>query len=158
MAFANLLAPAGIIQADNLDGHRVGKVGHRRVVEGNVSVFADTDETHVDRSLGEEGAVAAALRLQIGGVAVHIMHSAERNAVRQPSLQPQPETRRVRGLDTGILIQMERFDRTPVDVPVQHEGVDEVELGVARAYHHARAQAAVDRAAQNRGRRLCCCH
>ena len=56
MAFANLLAPAGIIQADDLDGHRVGKVGHRGVVEGNVSVFADSDETDVDRGLGEQGA------------------------------------------------------------------------------------------------------
>ena len=130
MSFANLLAPGGIIQADNLDGHRVGKVGRRRVVESNVSVYTDTNETRVDRGLGEEGAVAAAIRLEIGGVAVHIMHSAERNAIRQPCLQPQPE-RRVRGRHTGIFIQMERFDRAPVEAPGQHEGVDEVELGVA---------------------------
>ena len=50
----------------------------------------------------------------------------------------------MRRLDTGILIQMERFDRAPVEAPGQHKGLDEVELGIAGAYHHARAQAAGD--------------
>jgi len=67
--------------------------------------------------------------------------SAEENALQVT------ETAQVRGRHTGIFIQMERFDRAPVEAPGQHEGVDEVELGVARAYHHARAQAAGDRAA-----------
>jgi hypothetical protein len=106
MAFANLLAPAGIIQADDLHRQRVVEVRHRRVVEADVPVFADSDEARIDGGLGEQVAISTAFRVQIPRVTVDIMHGAERNTVGQPGLQPQTETRRVRRRHAGILVQM----------------------------------------------------
>jgi hypothetical protein len=72
MAFADLLAAAGIIEADDFDRYRVVEVRHGRVVETNVAVFADADEAGVDWGFGQQGAVAAAFRLQVRRVTVDV--------------------------------------------------------------------------------------
>ena len=41
-AVMNLLAAAGLIEPDHLDQNRIEEVGDRRVVEGQVTVLADT--------------------------------------------------------------------------------------------------------------------
>src|SRR5665647_1927090 len=121
MAFANLLSPAGIVEMDNLDRQGVGEVRHRRVVEANVSVLADSDKAGVDGRLGEQGAIAAALSFHIRRVTVNIVHGAQRNAVGQPRLQPPPETRRMRHRHAGVLVQVERLDGAPAEVWGQYE-------------------------------------
>ena len=138
--------PAGIVQSDNLDTQGIGEIRHRRIIEGNVPVLSDSDSTNVDWRLGEEVAVAAALGLQIRRVAVEVVHGAERHTIGKPGLQPQPETRRMRHSHASILVEMQGFDRAPIEALYADQSVNELELGVTGAYHEARASAARDAA------------
>ncbi len=49
VALVHLLAPAGIVQLYHLEVDRVIEVGHRGVVEGQVTVLTDPETAEIQR-------------------------------------------------------------------------------------------------------------
>ena len=50
MALAHLLLTARKIKLHNLHHARIGQIGHRRIIEGEVAVLTDPETAQIDRS------------------------------------------------------------------------------------------------------------
>ena len=69
-ALTQLLAPAGFIEFDRLYPYRVLEIGNRRIVEGDVAVFTDTDASDVHGMALQQRLVLGHLPLRIWGIAI----------------------------------------------------------------------------------------
>ncbi len=113
-SLAELLAPAGVVERYHDVGIVDLEIG-RRIVEGEVRVLADADAGDVDLGRGQQGGVAAALLLRVGGVAVEQVDGAEGQAVEEPLAQVAPEAGRVPLGEPEVLVEVEGGDAPPVD-------------------------------------------
>lgn len=85
--FAKLLPTAGVVELDHEVRFFGGEVG-RRIVEGQVAVFADADERHIDRMLLNQFAEAEAFSGRIPfGIQIVKCPRLLRQAIDEPFLQ-----------------------------------------------------------------------
>src|ERR1035437_6868939 len=124
MALAYLLPATPFVQSHAPDRIRVGEVGLVRIVEPDVAVFSESQESDVDRHGRKQGRVAPALRIRIGGISGQVADFAGAHALRKPGLDPEAETGRVRSRQSHILIHVEDLDGAPVRTRKASQSVD----------------------------------
>ena len=79
VSFADLLAPARVVELHDLDVEGIGEVGDGRVVERQVTVLADAEAAQVERVGTKQHGVAVALGVEVGRVAVDVVERGERH-------------------------------------------------------------------------------
>ena len=89
-----------------LTSTRVGEIGHRRVVEGQVPVLADPEAAQVERVLPQEAGVAAALGLGVAR-APHVVRGPGVGRLDDALPDPALEARRVVGSHPDVLVHVE---------------------------------------------------
>lgn len=114
----HLLAPAGVVEPDDLHEHRVVEIRHGRVIERQVAVLADTEADEVDRRRRQQGRVA---RARDGGrqLGRQRVERADRDMVEQVGPQVAPETSRVVGLEADVVIHVEGRHAGPVEAELR---------------------------------------
>jgi hypothetical protein len=125
--FAHLLLAASVVEFHDLDPRRIVEVRRSRVVERDVSVFAESDEREIERTLGEQGGIAGDLVVDIWGIAFEIVHGSGPASFVNPRAQPVPETCRMLGVYSDVLVHMKDHHALPVD-GFAHQSVDQASL------------------------------
>ena len=113
-AVVDLLLAAGGVEFDDLHGARIGEVGDGRVVEGDVSVFADAETNDVDRRLREQGRIARALRIRIVRLARDAVKRRGADAVEHVFALVVAKARGMIRADAGVFVHVEKRDARPV--------------------------------------------
>jgi hypothetical protein len=131
MPFAGLLFSRSVVHDYALDGCRIRKIGHMRIVEGDVTVLAETDKCQVERRLIQQLGVALNLGIQILCIAPHILNGSRMNFVFDTPLDPKPEAGGMGVRHADILIQVEDFDGLPRHARDFHKRVNQFQLRVA---------------------------
>ena len=121
----NLLESAGLVEVHDPHGAPVSEVGDVRIVEGQVSVLADTEHAHVDRRSSNDGFVPGALSCEVLGRAVHVLRPLDRDARTKVHLEPPSEGRWIVAAQPDVLIELENLDATPIDLVLANQGVQE---------------------------------
>ena len=136
VALVDLLAPAGRFEFDDLDVARVGEVGHRRVVEGQVPVLADPEAAQVERILRQQVAVAAALRLGVSET-LHVERGLGVRRLDDALPYPALEACGVVRSHPDVFVHVEDNGVGPGHpFGLVHQGLGEGQLGVTRGEHH----------------------
>ena len=115
-AFAQLLTAAGVVQFDHEEGFVGVEVG-RGIVESDVSVFADADESDVNGMFGHDFLHFGAESGGIFGIAVDEEDFSQfaGQFVDEVLTQVETESGLVSCGETDVLIQVEKGDFGPVD-------------------------------------------
>ena len=113
-----LLHPANLLQFHDLDGLRVLKIGHRRVVEGDMPVFPDAHAHDIDGALVQEGGICGARDVRIRVLAVEIMNGQKRPACKDALAQEVAEALRRMRRQADVFVHVKRFDAGKINAPV----------------------------------------
>jgi hypothetical protein len=128
-AFADLLLAAGFVELDQFDRVRIVEVGDGRIVEGEVSVLADTEATEIDGLGAEERSITRALGQGLVGVAGEIVKGRGAEAALYAFAEEPAEAGRVGVGDSEVFVHVKEGDAGPVDGVVGGEVLEEADLG-----------------------------
>lgn len=117
----HLLLAAGGIEIDHLHDQGIVEKGHVRVVEGEVPVFADSQEHDIGRHPFEQLGVTTALGLGIGGLRIHAVHRVEPHLGEDPLTEELAEGLGRLGRNPDVFVHMEGIDTPPVDLGVREK-------------------------------------
>ena len=149
VALPNLLPAAGVIEADDFYRHWIGEIRFLRVIESDVTVLADSDESQIDSSFGEQRGVPAAFRRRVDRITGEVARGREWNPFGQILPDPESEACRMCSRYPRIFVKVERLNYFPVDTRFHDESVDEAQLRVASADCNARTSVLGDGVAQD---------
>src|SRR5262249_39277347 len=135
-------AAAGLIEIDD-DVRLISFKIRWRIVEGQMAVFADADEGHVNRRRDDLFADAFANLIRIG-VAVEQMAMRYSRRSDQVLHQLLAKARRMRDWQAGVFIEVEHLDFRPVNARRLCQSVQKLELRSARGGDDARPPALGD--------------
>jgi len=153
-AFPKLLPAARFVQVDH-DVRRFALKVSGRIVERQVSVFADPDESHVDGRLANFSGYLGN-RLPWIDFAIHQVIAGDAYPVNQPVEQIFAKTRRMRGRKANVFIQVKHFHPLPIHVGRFREFLEKLELGRSGGGNDPCAAMFTDGAAKGRGGLLGC--
>src|ERR1035437_2402189 len=139
MTLAHLLLPAVWVQDDAFHHQRIFEVRDGRIVDGDVSILADPHKSQIDRTGGEQSRVARYFRVQVGGVAIEILHATRANYFFHAGSDPFPKARRMVAGNTHVLIHVKDVHALPVDALLPNQGADQGQLRVPCGNHDSRA-------------------
>ncbi len=135
VSLVNLLGPARRVQGHHLHILRVVEIGHRRVVEGQVPVLADTQAAEVEGVVAQERRVPLAL-CRRRRPPVEVVGRLGLGGLHDPLADPALEAGRMVGTDPEILVHVEDDDVAPRHVGSRsHQLVNEGDLGVPGGEH-----------------------
>src|SRR5450631_1430127 len=149
-SFAYLLLAARLVQVHEDVRFFRGEI-RGRIVERDVSVFADAEKCDVDGCGRQLLAYLASYGRGISVVAVDLVKIDDSGLANQVLHQELAETCGVSDGQADVLVEVKGFDFGPVDVRRCREGVQEVELRCARGGDDAGVGAVGDRAADGGG-------
>ena len=134
-SFTDLLLAAGFVELDDDVGFLGFEVGGR-IVEGEVAVFADTDEGDVDRGGGDG---FADFSDHGGGIffTVEKVRIGDTGFGDQALFEKFAETRWVRHRQADVLVEVEELDFLPVDAGLGDQGFEKFELRSGAGGNHA---------------------
>src|SRR5205814_6099715 len=122
----------------------------RGIVKGEVAVFADPNQSYIDRSsLKGVSDISNDFRRVLFSVEEMVMRDA--NFVDQTRQEIVSETGRMSRWQPDVFVEMKHFDVFPVNAWQAGESVQQFELGRAGCRDHAGAVALLDRPANGIG-------
>ena len=113
-AVVNLLHTADIVEFDRADVARVLEIADRRIDEGEVAVLADTHDHQARARLPQQGGVALAFGIGIGGLGVELVEGGDRDVVEEAIAEKAAEGCRMVSGHTGVLVHVKRGEARPV--------------------------------------------
>ena len=120
----HLLLPAGRIQlSDDLDPQGVLEIRNARIVEGQMAVLPDSQESQIEGVLPQQPGIALALRRRVRRAAVQIEHPVERQPVEEPVFEVAPEGLGRAGRQAEVFVHVEGVDRAPSRCPAPVAGL-----------------------------------
>jgi hypothetical protein len=119
-AFAHLLLPAFHVEFDQLHHPRIMKVGHVRIVKGNMAIFADAQAAKIDGLLFQQVAVTLAFVQGQQRIALQIVTDPRSDILNDALAQKPPETGLMLWSNSQVLVHVK--DRNPGPVEARQLG------------------------------------
>ncbi len=114
-AVVDLLHAADLVQFHRAHIARIVEVADRRVDEGEVSVLADPHDHQAGTRRVEQGGVARALGIGVGGFAIELVEGGDGDVTEQAVAEEAAEGGGMAGGHAGVLVHVESGDAGPVD-------------------------------------------
>ena len=95
---------------------RIGEIRFVRIVEGQVTIFADPQQAYLWTNFGEAPGIFALHQGQIRSAAINFKKFADGHALRQIGPQVAAKRRRMMIGDADVFIQMKSNDFFPWDI------------------------------------------
>ncbi len=136
-AFAELLLTAAQFQIDN-DVGAFGVEVSRGIVESEVTIFTDTDESNVDGVFGDVLFQFSQSGREVGGSTVDREEGGRGNRKFGDEAFPEifPEAGRMVDVQTDIFVEVEELDDAPVDIFFFEEGGEHFKLAGSGGEDH----------------------
>ena len=106
----DLLLATCIVQLDHLDPNRIIKIGDRRIVERQMSVFANSETDQIYRRCFQQAFVVL-----LGFFRINQMNLTQWQPVEQPLLEKGGKTLRGSGTQPDVFVHVEGNDSLPID-------------------------------------------
>ena len=127
-AVVHLLHTTDLVELGELDGGGIVEIGNAGIVEGDVAVLADADQTDVNGFLADLfGQLCDAFSSAVDKV--NSLQGAD--LVHKALLQVLAEAGHVGDGQTNVLVQMEHLNAVPLNAGFLCQGTDGIELGSA---------------------------
>lgn len=88
MPFSRLLAAAALVEHHDFYRCWIAEIRCRRIVEGDMAIFSETDERNVNPAVLNKARVSQYFGIEVLCVAVQIVHCAWMNFFFQPGSNP----------------------------------------------------------------------
>jgi hypothetical protein len=131
-AVVYLLVPARQVDFHGLDPKRIGEIGHRRVIEREVAVFAEPETDDVNRSAPDQRLITPGFRAGVRRLPRDGVKRPDLHRVQKMFAQVTPEALRMRGVAPDVFVHMKHLGLQPccgrADRPLE-EGGEKLILG-----------------------------
>ena len=113
-AVVNLLHTADIVELDRADIARVVEIADRWIDEGEVAVLADTHDDQAGARLPQQGGVALAFGIGIGGLGIELVEGGDRDVVEEAIAEKAAEGSWMVAAHAGVLVHVKSGEARPV--------------------------------------------
>lgn len=124
--FSDLLIATRLVKKHHVVSFGRFEIG-RRVIEGQVGVLADTDQSDIDRRLQQAPGSVLADRFGVG-CSIEEMKGFQWDFIDEAGFQVAAERCAMIRRDADIFVQVEPFDAGPIDARFGRQGIEDFEL------------------------------
>ena len=108
---------------NRLNPSRIVEIGFSRIVEGDMSVFADAEHDNVDFHLFKKGCIPGAFGFRIASGAVDVVYRTEGQLAENGILEERAETLGHVGGKADVFVHVIGVDARPIDVRACAESI-----------------------------------